>query len=498
MKNYLIYTLLMMVVIILALLGMSFIPPITINGHTLRDVDILADIRVSIPEDTILPQIEIPKLEDLVDIDQTNSKDSLSDTPTALTTDSIDNDSIDLTESHTKIVADDSWQSVDTNENGVTLIADYSGGDKSGIRTFYQSLLDTEYAGGISRIAFLGDSFIEGDILTSDLRSLLQSKYGGCGVGFVPITSQTNGFRPTVIHSFGGWSSHSAVDKKFSRRKLNIDGHYFIPNNAAYVELRGQKKYGAHLDTCAISTLYLKNPRQISITAKVNGAKSTPFTISGLNEMQAIEVEGNIGRIRWNTNRDSTALFYGVAMDGLYGVSLDNFSLRGSAGHHISNVPIENLVELEKLRHYNLIVLQYGLNVLATGVYDYNYYRLVMNKAIAHLKQAFPNTSILLVSIGDRGYKNKDGQYVTMPELKYFLDIQRLIAKENKIAFWNMFEAMGGQNSMKDFVKAKPAKANLDYTHINFRGGRTIAKKLMDAIVQGVHDFENKEIYEGE
>lgn len=500
MKNYLIYTLLMTVVIISALFGMSFIPPITINGHTLREVDLLADIRISAPEDTVLPQITIPKLEDLVGQELVNPKDSLnglSDSSFIAPQEPLTDDTEGFENTHTKIIGDDSWQSVDTNKDGVTLIVDYSSGSKNGIRSFYQSLINIEDRESSSRIAFFGDSFIEGDILTSDLRSLLQSKYGGCGVGFVPITSQTSGFRPTVVHSFSGWSSYSAVDKKYARKKLGMDGHYFVPTKPAYVELKGQKKYGAHLDTCEISTLYFKNPNSINITAKVNDEEPTPFTISGLNELQAIEVEGNIGRIRWNTSTDSTAIFYGAAMDGLSGVSLDNFSLRGSAGHYISGVPTESLTQFNKLRPYNLIVLQYGLNVLATGVYDYNYYRVVMTKAITHLKESFPNTSILVVSIGDRGHKNKDGYYSTMPELKYFLEIQRQIAKENKVAFWNMFEAMGGENSMKDFVKAKPAKANLDYTHINFRGGKTIANKLMDAIVQGVHDFENKEIYEG-
>lgn len=38
-------------------------------------------------------------------------------------------------------------------------------------------------------IAYFGDSFIEADILTGDLRDMLQERYGGCGVGFVDATS---------------------------------------------------------------------------------------------------------------------------------------------------------------------------------------------------------------------------------------------------------------------------------------------------------------------
>ena len=121
-----------------------------------------------------------------------------------------------------------------------------------------------------------------------------------------------------------------------------------------------------------------------------------------------------------------------------------------------------------------------------------------MNKVISYLKECFPQAGILLLSVGDRDYKADDGTYQTMPEIKYFLKIQRQIAKDNKIAFWNMFEAMGGESSMYDLVHDEPAKANFDYTHINFRGGRFLAKKLFESIKRGKSDFEKGEVYAGQ
>ena len=46
---------------------------------------------------------------------------------------------------------------------------------------------------GLVRKAVFGDSFIEADIFTADLREMLQKRFGGCGVGFVTITSMTSG-----------------------------------------------------------------------------------------------------------------------------------------------------------------------------------------------------------------------------------------------------------------------------------------------------------------
>ena len=51
---------------------------------------------------------------------------------------------------------------------------------------------------GKIRIAYFGDSMIEGDLLTQTLRKLLQKEFGGYGVGFLPIHSKVAGFRQTA------------------------------------------------------------------------------------------------------------------------------------------------------------------------------------------------------------------------------------------------------------------------------------------------------------
>ena len=58
-----------------------------------------------------------------------------------------------------------------------------------GMLPFYHALTNSHNLNRPIRIAFLGDSFIEGDILTADFRAMLQKQSGGCGVGFVPISS---------------------------------------------------------------------------------------------------------------------------------------------------------------------------------------------------------------------------------------------------------------------------------------------------------------------
>ncbi len=499
MKNYLRHTVLLTIVVIGSLLLMNKLPIITIDEETLRTVDILADVKhEQAVELDSLPMIELNSLEELKDSTPSIPKDTLKLEASQEESDQVINEARIVEESSTKqeVFQPNGWVELDTDEEGLTSIADYSKGEAGGMSFFYDALNRVE-EGAYARVAVFGDSFIEGDIFTADLRSYLQSEFGGCGVGFVPITSETNGFRPSVVHVFGGWESHSVTKKNgFKYANQGISGHYFIPTSAnAFVELRGQKRYATHLDTCEVATIYFHSKGPLSLRAKLNSQQNKSFQIEGSAELQAVKVKGKIGRIRWSTPANSSALFYGAAMDGESGVVVDNYSLRGSSGYSLISIPQKNLREFNALRPYDLIIIQYGLNVVAKGVYDYNYYRAQMNKVIAYLKECFPHTSFLILSVGDRDYKTRTGSYETMPEIKYFLQMQRQIAKDNKIAFWNMFEAMGGERSMYKLVHDSPSKANYDYTHINFRGGRFLAKKLFDSILDGKKNYDNSSDY---
>ena len=93
---------------------------------------------------------------------------------------------------------------VDTCRAGMTCIEDYSDSTMRGMTRFYQALDELAKAPHSGSYCLFQQLLIEADILTADLREMLQQKYGGCGVGFVTITSMTSGFRPTVRHSFSG------------------------------------------------------------------------------------------------------------------------------------------------------------------------------------------------------------------------------------------------------------------------------------------------------
>jgi len=365
-----------------------------------------------------------------------------------------------------------------------TQIIDYGVGSPNGMGGFYAALNN---AGSRPvRIAVFGDSFIEADILTVNLREMFQKKYGGCGVGFVNINALADAPRPTVKQKSDGFTDHSAMDiKGYDRTKLGISGHYAEPENGAYVFLKGQKRFASHLDTCSRSTIYFTSPYGAKISAKINNATEQFFNVAASGAMQTLHVDGRIGSVKWIVNQANKSVFYGVSMDGGKGVTVDNFSLRGSSGTRIHAVPYRTLASFNSVRHYDLIILEFGLNVASPGSKNYVWYESGFLKTISYLKKCFPNTSILLLGVSDRGHRMEDGSIRTMPGIKLLLDTQNTMAKKSGIAFWNTFQAMGGEGSMVKMVENKPPLANLDYTHINYRGGKMIAKKLFNALMEG-------------
>ena len=70
------------------------------------------------------------------------------------------------------------------------------------------------------------------------------------------------------------------------------------------------------------------------------------------------------------------------------------------------------------------------------------------------------------------------------PSVPRLLVAQRQLAQANHAAFWNLFEAMGGENAMVSWVEESPALANKDYTHVNQRGAHRIAGLLFGYLMQ--------------
>lgn len=332
------------------------------------------------------------------------------------------------------------------------------------------------------RIAFLGDSYIEADIITEDLREWLQCTYGGRGVGFVPVYSQAGGYRLTVEQRAENWKSYSMVyHDKADWKKLMVSGEYFVPQENAVFSVKTTSVRGA--DRFGEARFFFQNSGRTRISVRVNDSRDTLFVPTTCDSLlQDICLRGDMRQLDFRFSEPEGFTAFGVFLNDRKGVYVDNFSLRGSSGIVLSIMNRELMEQLRRTVAYDLVVLGFGLNVVLPDARGYTSYRQQMVKAINHLKACFPGAVFLLTSVSDRAYRNADGSFGTREGVLKLVEEQRRIAEESGIAFWNLFQAMGGRDAMVRFVKQEPSLGNKDYTHINHLGGRKIAGELIKAL----------------
>jgi hypothetical protein len=439
-KNYIKYSFYITCLVVGLLLLMQFIPEKIIDGLHIRRIDILSDIRKDTSE---MADVSYPVL-------LPAPPPPIQDIPCP---------------------------------PGMVCFEDYSK-SKDGLDNFFKAL-NTKSRKPV-RVAFFGDSYIEGDIFCADLRINLQNEYGGKGVGWMSPASQIASFRKTVKHSFGGWNSRSIIDSK-EYSSIGISGYCFRPDKNAWVKYSGVKMPNLDFFEQAC-LLYCLPEGNASVSYSINEEESQTVNLTPSGKISKYEITADsIGSVRFDfVSGNSSLCVFGISLQSKSGVVVDNFSLRGSPGTTLKFLSEDMLKQTDSLLAYDLIILQYGLNVMTANRKNYSSYQKGMHETVEHLKKCFPKSSILLLSVGDRSM-HKDGGYVTMPGVPAMVSCQQAVCTETGIVFWNLFEAMGGSGSMVEMVAARPPRANKDYTHLNFEGGKYLGGILFNSIM-----FEKK------
>lgn len=490
--------------LIIILVGVSFIPPQTIGRVSLRRANIFSDIITfddshlkkttdnSSTDNTLEDAYKDDFTEiNIEDIEAQITADTLPPMVDIVYTWRIDHDSTTTTK---RVIDNDILVC-----NPATLIDEFTVSepslgelsseisDSGRMSKLYNSLLDCKKH---TRIAVFGDSFIEADILTADLREQLQGRFGGRGAGFTPMSSPLTKYRRTIKTESKNWSSYNIMQRKNApahlRNDFYISGWVCQANAGAQThwEMTESRK---NLDSVKIARIFFISRGNSRVEVVINDSICKEFTISAGTPLRQIEIfHPNISSLSFSVlSGEREFVGYGAIFED-YGVTLDNYSVRSNSGQAMfSSNPSIN-AQFNNLLSYDLVILQYGLNIMESGRFNYNSYSRQIENVVAYVNRCFPTADVLVMGVSDRSVKGESG-FVTMDAIPHMLRYQSQAAKNSGASFWSTYNAMNSVGGMEQFVAN--GWAAKDYTHINYAGGREVAKILFSAI-----DYRTKQL----
>ena len=333
------------------------------------------------------------------------------------------------------------------------------------------------------RVVHYGDSQIEEDRITNILRENWQKQYGGGGVGLIPLhqTIPTRSIRQTLFIN-GVLQTTQKGPKRYivygpkSMRLMDSDD-YGVMGQVALMDtslVPGSDSVVLHIEPLDKK----RKPHHYFNRLRVLADSSLAFSLSPLASLPDSLLPIADSTTHCDIILQGSGSVYGVSLETDKGVIVDNIPMRGCSGNIFTKIDSTQLSTFYRETNTRLIILQFGGNMIPQTENPSTirgYVRSTMRQQIRYIKACAPQASILLIGPSDMS-TNIDGVMTTYPLVPYMDQQFRKLAQEEGIAYWSIYEAMGGYNSM--VVWHDKGLAGSDYVHFTRAGANNIGKKL--------------------
>lgn len=467
--SHTLHALLLLFVAVGTLYGLSRVPWSDLTDNKIKDFDLLGDL---FPPETIsqpisgLPTESAPANNfEISHIESTGAEENSEPTASA---------------AKTVQTASPERPSAPVSDDGVVLVENYSDSPEA-FPHFREAL--SHSGDRLVRIAFVGDSFIEGDIFSQDLRSKLQEDYGGAGVGYLALHTDMAGFRQSVRQTDSGWEKQ-ALKNLSSRDTLRLlQAEYSVAESSAKATFKGSKK-PAHADQWNNSSFLFIAPSSGTLQLTGSDGLSTEYQIIPSENPQFLTLPGLTRE--FTVKSDIPGLIgLGVYLDDETGVQVDCMSIRGNSGLNHRSTNVELCHRIAPWVDYDLIILEFGTNAVSAEQTNYSSYAKGMAHTVERVKACYPDADILLLGISDRGAKSGT-EVKSLESCSYMVDAQRSLAQRTGVHFWDTRAAMGGADAIVDWRKRK--LMNADYIHLNHAGGAELATLLYNSLKKSLDE----------
>ncbi len=361
-----------------------------------------------------------------------------------------------------------------------------------GMRGFYEALEKTARSekGAITRVGHYGDSSIATDLVTSTVRENLQARFGDAGHGFVLAAKGYIPYKHRGVRQSSNpehWDVREVVRRQDRNGRYGYGGVQSRAQRGAWARVGTAKRGDVGTDASRFDIYYEEQPRGGKFSVRLDKREreivSTEADTLG-DGVYSIEAPDGPHQIELRVARGGPVSFYGVAVerDGP-GVVYDSLGLVGARANRLLNYDEAHIkIQLEQ-RGVNLIVLGFGGNEASDDRTEEAFYEDYL-QVLRRMRQGREDLSCLVLAPLDQARRHR-GRIRTLPTIPLIVAAQRRAAFDAGCAFYDTWQAMGGQDAMRRWYKAHPRLAMGDFRHATPAGYEIIGNMFYKALLAG-------------
>ena len=338
------------------------------------------------------------------------------------------------------------------------------------LAAFYASL--SESGSKVVRVLHYGDSQIEEDRMSQQIREALQSRYGGQGCGLMPL-AQT-------------------IPNKTVKQQLRMNGRFIQaaqgPRRYLVYGLKRDQRtdglYGVMGQVTMMNDSLVKGSEELT-------AVCTPLIPTAAYTRWRVFADTSV---HYSFAGDTVSLsgrgaVYGLSQESETGVIVDNIPMRGCLGLVFTKMDKTQLETFYREQNVRLIIMQFGGNAIPFNENPGTISGIVkgLRQQVQYVRECAPEASILFIGPSDM-MRQVDGEWESYPMVPYMDRLLRKMALEENIAYFSLFRWMGGTGSMQRWKEI--GLAGEDGVHFYRGGARKAGNAVADWILEGIDNCE--------
>ena len=361
-----------------------------------------------------------------------------------------------------------------------------------GMRAFYEALEMTAQGKeeAITRVAHYGDSSIATDLITSTVRRNLQARFGDAGHGFILAAKGYIPYKHRGVQQSSNpdsWEIREVVRRQDRRGRYGYGGVQSRAMRGSWARIGTTKRGDVGTRASRFDVYYEEQPRggKFSVRLDKEDREVVSTTAESLGDgIHSIEAPDGPHSIELRYMRGGPVTFYGVAVEREGpGVVYDSLGLVGARANRLLNFDEAHIRRQLELRGTNLIVLGFGGNEASDDRNEDFFYEDYV-EVLRRMRQGREDLGCLVFAPLDQARRTR-GRIRTLPTIPLIVAAQRRAAFDSGCAFFDTWQAMGGEDAMRRWYKARPRLAMGDFRHATPAGYEIIGNMFYKALLAG-------------